>query len=636
MAVKGLSMIKDENLDFWIKFNYNVLLVGAHGVGKTAIIKSAFERNNLKWLYYSASTMDPWVDLVGVPKEKKNEDGTSYLELVRPKEFQNDEVEALFFDEFNRCLTGNTLIPLADGTEVPISSLEGRSHFYVYSYDLTSRRIRIGRGHSARKTGVQQKIVRTVLDNGESISCTPDHPFLLRSGEYCLACDLKNGDSLMPLYRRKSEEVKVVLVEDAGFDDVYDITVDEYHNFALSSGVIVHNSHKKVRNAVMELIQFKSINGKKFNNLRVVWAAINPDDESYDVEKLDPAQEDRFHIRVDIPYKPHKPYFVDKYGDEIAKAAISWWTELPAEQQKLVSPRRLDYAIDVMSNGGDIRHVLKDSTNVSKLITTLQTGPIADRLKDLRRKGDFEEARVFLSSENNYLACVSHIINNNDNLNFFLPCVSNEKLSVLISQHHNVLKSVMSRLDDFPHFREVVNSILGANQNNQLVRSIKKLAKDSNIEGLDAPGAMTNFGIKPSKPYSSSSGTMSIYPLLLKEISDKLDQNNTSQDKRLAYYELEPIIPSKMPTKVALNTLEVLMRIGASAHENTIIGFKHFMGMVNHCIIQVCENESILDWNVFLKTYSNQTGSLVQFYRSKTKIAERIYAPVPGKVPVWS
>lgn len=35
----------------------------------------------------------------------------------------------------------------------------------------------------------------------------------------------------------------------------------------------------------MELIQFKSINGKKFNNLKVIWAAINPDDGDKDALK---------------------------------------------------------------------------------------------------------------------------------------------------------------------------------------------------------------------------------------------------------------------------------------------------------------------------------------------------------------
>ena len=34
---------------------------------------------------------------------------------------------------------------------------------------------------------------------------------------------------------------KVASVEDAGYEDVYDLTVDTHHNFALSSGVFVHN-----------------------------------------------------------------------------------------------------------------------------------------------------------------------------------------------------------------------------------------------------------------------------------------------------------------------------------------------------------------------------------------------------------
>ena len=34
---------------------------------------------------------------------------------------------------------------------------------------------------------------------------------------------------------------KVISVESCGVEDVYDITVEEHHNFALSSGVFVHN-----------------------------------------------------------------------------------------------------------------------------------------------------------------------------------------------------------------------------------------------------------------------------------------------------------------------------------------------------------------------------------------------------------
>ena len=146
------TTVRDEKLDFWLEHEQNVLFVGKHGVGKTAMIKSCFERHDLvlgeTFLYFSASTLDPWVDLVGVPKERitdkvpeafsiikelaaidlemayewveKNwhlgsdackkvvshaldrQDGLTYLDLVRPKAFAQAKVEALFFDEFNR------------------------------------------------------------------------------------------------------------------------------------------------------------------------------------------------------------------------------------------------------------------------------------------------------------------------------------------------------------------------------------------------------------------------------------------------------------------------------------------------------------------------------------------------------
>lgn len=208
-------MITDAKLQFWIKNNLNVLFIGEHGVGKTARVKKAFEEAGLKWLYFSAATLDPWVDFIGIPKEVEDpKSGLKYIDLIRPKPFAEDTVEAIFIDELNR-------------------------------------------------------------------------------------------------------------------------------------------SHKKVRNAIMELLQFKSINGRKFKNLRIIWGAINPEtpiNESteleYDVERLDPAHKDRFEVHVNVPYKPDHTYFHEKFGTN-ATPAICWWNDLSPAAKKLVSPRRLDYALTV-------------------------------------------------------------------------------------------------------------------------------------------------------------------------------------------------------------------------------------------------------------------------------------------------
>lgn len=116
------------------------------------------------------------------------------------------------------CFTGDTLIPLADGHSVPIRELVGLEEFFVYSFDSDKRKVRIARGHSCRKTGEQQMILRVLLDNGQTIRCTPDHRFLLKDGSWKEAADLHSGDGLEPLYRRVSEKGRDSL---SGYEQVY-------------------------------------------------------------------------------------------------------------------------------------------------------------------------------------------------------------------------------------------------------------------------------------------------------------------------------------------------------------------------------------------------------------------------------
>ncbi len=73
-------MIGQLKLDFWNENELDVVFLSRHGVGKTAMAIDAFNRKKLKWLNFSAGTMDPWVDFIGVPKAHKDADG-SYLEL---------------------------------------------------------------------------------------------------------------------------------------------------------------------------------------------------------------------------------------------------------------------------------------------------------------------------------------------------------------------------------------------------------------------------------------------------------------------------------------------------------------------------------------------------------------------------
>ena len=136
------------------------------------------------------------------------------------------------------CLTGDTEISLLNGTEIPIKDLVGETNFYVYSCKENGEIIP-GKVNRVWKTGNKQ-VIKITLDNGKSFKCTEDHRLMLRNGEYAQAKDCLNK-SLMPLYVNKQQNHKVVSIELCGNEDVYDMEVQNVHNFALTSGVFVHN-----------------------------------------------------------------------------------------------------------------------------------------------------------------------------------------------------------------------------------------------------------------------------------------------------------------------------------------------------------------------------------------------------------
>jgi hypothetical protein len=354
-------MITDAKLKFWIENNLNVLLIGEHGTGKTARVKEAFDEAGMKWLYFSASTLDPWVDFIGIPKEAQDEKGNKYIELIRPKPFAEDEVEAIFMDEYNR-------------------------------------------------------------------------------------------------------------------------------------------APKKVRNAIMELIQFRSINGKKFTKLRMIWAAINPDDVKsedgtedfqYDVEKLDPAQKDRFQVWVDVPFKPDKGYFLKRYGEDICENAIDWWNDLDPKARKGVSPRRLDYALDVYVKSGDIRDVLPPTVNVSKLITELKNGSYVKLMKAVYAQGNVDEGKKFLAIRNNYDNTIQRILKSEDMLRFFIPCVKEEDLVNLMAAEKKVYEHV---IDNYTTYENTIKTILDVNSNPKLAKKLKKEPKLMQMaQDLKAKAMTTQF-----------------------------------------------------------------------------------------------------------------------------------------------
>lgn len=142
------------------------------------------------------------------------------------------------------CLHPDTKIKLLDGTTPTVKEMcerfEAGETLWVYSTDENGD-FKPGQVERVWKTGEATDFIKITLDNGEEIITTPEHPYMLRDGTYAFACDLKEGQLLMPMYFSLNH--KIIKVEKISLDytPVYDIKVKEWENFVVDAGVVLHN-----------------------------------------------------------------------------------------------------------------------------------------------------------------------------------------------------------------------------------------------------------------------------------------------------------------------------------------------------------------------------------------------------------
>lgn len=125
------------------------------------------------------------------------------------------------------CFTGDTKVRLVDGRILNFFDLvkeykAGKIN-YVYSINNETLKIEPKPITNAFKTKTVTKLCKVILDNGEIITCTPEHRFMLRNGSYVEAQDLLPEDSLMPLYTKLSSKGLM------GYRMYYEPIEDEWH-----------------------------------------------------------------------------------------------------------------------------------------------------------------------------------------------------------------------------------------------------------------------------------------------------------------------------------------------------------------------------------------------------------------------
>jgi hypothetical protein len=157
-----------------------------------------------------------YIDVGNLPKLKAEQYLKDIMNRYRNKvvydaktgDVKNDKKYMSMLEDFwmprrDGCFSLDTKIKLLDGRNVELGQLIVEHKLgkvnWVYSVSPTGKVVP-GKISWAGVTRTDAEVLDVYLDNGEVITATPDHKFILRNGEKIEAQYLQAGSSLMPLY----------------------------------------------------------------------------------------------------------------------------------------------------------------------------------------------------------------------------------------------------------------------------------------------------------------------------------------------------------------------------------------------------------------------------------------------------
>jgi replicative DNA helicase len=176
-------------------------------------------------------------------------------QLSRTVESRQSKVPQLSDLRESGCLTGDTMVYLPDeGIYRPIEQLVGQKGFRVLALNQETWKLEPCLVTNAFATGCKP-VYKLTTKLGRMVRATANHKFLIIQ-DWKRLDELAKGDRIVAsedLAKLASSDVywdEIVAIEPDGEAEVYDLTVDQYHNF-VASEVIVHNSIEQDADVVM-------------------------------------------------------------------------------------------------------------------------------------------------------------------------------------------------------------------------------------------------------------------------------------------------------------------------------------------------------------------------------------------------
>jgi len=237
---------------------------------------------------------------------------------------------------YARCFRGDTRIALVDGTAPAIEEMASRSEngelFFGYSIGPNGRMI-VSLLEAPRYIG-RDSLIEVVVDNGESVFCTPDHRWMLRDGRMVEAHLLRPGDSLMPLYRQLFRGYEMVYQPLNGHLYPTHRMADEWN--------LRHEIYQDVPGTHRHHIDIDRRNNNPWNLIRMEAGdhirLHNADSYGHD---FDPAEHSA-SIRHALSQRAQDPDWAAHYSRAQSDRAIRFWNDesYAATRARLIALRR--------------------------------------------------------------------------------------------------------------------------------------------------------------------------------------------------------------------------------------------------------------------------------------------------------
>lgn len=219
-----------------------------------------------------------------------------------------------------KCLHGDTLITLSDGSQVKIKDLENVDKDI---FTLDKNNIKASKRTNFYKRKVQ-RIVEVRLKSGKWIKLTPEHPLLTKKG--WLPVDKLNLGNVIATPKRDvlklskekgshifwDEIVSLKYVD--GPCEVYDITVPKTHNF-VANDIIVHNSYTMggIIEGMIDLPEDvkKNLSIILLDTMGIYWTMKYPNEKDAELLEQWGLKGKGLDVKIYTPYG-----FYDKYREE--------------------------------------------------------------------------------------------------------------------------------------------------------------------------------------------------------------------------------------------------------------------------------------------------------------------------------